>query len=53
MATFKFEGVDDLIAQYEKLAKNTDQMIGSAVYNGAAVVMRAVESAVDNNKTTR
>ena len=51
MATFKFEGVDDLIAQYEKLADKTDEVIGSAIYNGAAVVMRMVESAVSNITT--
>lgn len=48
MAWWKFTGVDDLIAQYEKLGNETDAVIGEAVYNGAAVVMRAVESAVDN-----
>ena len=51
MAKFKFEGVDDLVAQYEKLANNTDAVIGSAVYEGAKVVMRAVVSAVDNIST--
>lgn len=51
MAKFKFEGVDDLIDQYSRLAKNTDEVIGKAVYNGAAVVMRAVESAVSNITT--
>lgn len=51
MATFKFEGVDELISKYSKLEKNTDDVIGKAVYDGAAVVMRAVESAVSNIAT--
>ena len=51
MATFKFEGVDELVKQYEKLGNKTDEIIGNAVYKGAAVVMRAVESAVDNITT--
>lgn len=51
MAKFEFEGVDVLIAQYQKLLNNTDQVIGSAIYKGAGVVMKAVESAVDNIST--
>ena len=51
MAKFEFEGVDDLIAQYQKLANNTDQVIGSAIYDGARIVMNAVVSAVDNLST--
>ena len=51
MATFKFEGVDELVKQYEKLGNKTDEIVGNAVYKGAAVVMRAVESAVDNITT--
>lgn len=51
MSKFQFEGVDELIAQYEKLANNTDAVIGSAVYEGAKVVMKAVVGAVDNIAT--
>lgn len=51
MAKFKFEGVDDLIAQYEKLGNNTEKVIGAAIYKGAGVVMDKVESAVDGIET--
>ena len=51
MATFKFEGVDKLIAQYEKLSKNSEEMIGKAIYNGAGVVMKSVQAAVDGLNT--
>lgn len=51
MAKFQFDGVDELIAQYQKLQKNTEPMIGKAIYNGAGVVMKAVESAVGGIST--
>ena len=51
MAKFQFEGVDKLVEQYSKLEKNTDEVIGRAIYEGAAVVMKAVESAVDGIST--
>lgn len=51
MATFKFEGVDDLISQYKKLEKDTKNMIGRSIYNGAGVVMKSVESAVEGIRT--
>lgn len=51
MATFKFEGVDKLVAQYEKLESNTDKIIGQAIYNGADVVMSFVENAVEGLAT--
>lgn len=51
MATFKFKGVDELIGQYEKLDKDSEKMIGKAIYNGAAVVMDQVKSAVDGITT--
>ena len=51
MAKFKFEGVDKLVAQYEKLESNTDKIIGEAIYNGAGVVMRKVEAAVEGIST--
>lgn len=51
MATFKFKGVNELIAQYEKLDRDADKMIGKAIYNGAAVVMDSVKSSVDGITT--
>ena len=51
MATFQFEGVDELISQYRKLESNTKDMIGHAIYNGAGVVMQSVKSAVDGINT--
>lgn len=51
MATFKFKGVDELIGQYEKLDKDSEKMIGKAIYNGAAVVMDQVKSAVEGITT--
>ena len=51
MATFKFEGVDQLVEQYSKLANNTEQIIGAAIYQGAGVVMSAIQSAVDGITT--
>ena len=47
MAKFQFEGVDKLIAQYNRLADDTDEMIGKAIYNGAGVVMKACVAAVE------
>ena len=51
MATFKFEGVDKLVQQYEKLAADTTEIIGQAVYKGAGVVMKNVVAAVDGLTT--
>ena len=51
MAKFQFEGVDKLVAQYEKLEKDTDRIIGAAIYDGAAVVMKRVKEAVDGIST--
>lgn len=51
MAKFQFEGVDELISQYKKLEQNTEPMIGKAIYNGAGVVMKACQSAVENLST--
>lgn len=51
MAKFQFEGVDDLIAQYQKLEKDTEKVIGKAIYNGAGVVMKACVSAVEGIAT--
>lgn len=51
MAKFQFEGVDDLISQYERLASNSLEVIGKAIYNGAGVVMKHVTQAVDSIST--
>ena len=51
MATFQFEGVDKLIQQYQKLEVDTEKVIGSAIYEGTAVVMGAIKSAIDGIQT--
>ena len=51
MATFKFEGVDKLVSQYEKLASNSHEIIGKAIYEGAGVVMKAVVAGVQGIST--
>lgn len=51
MAKFQFEGVDKLVAQYQKLEKNTTPIIGHAIYEGAGVVMKSVKSAIENIST--
>ena len=51
MAKFQFEGVDDLIAQYQKLESNADDMIGEAIYEGAGTVMKYVSAAVEGIAT--
>jgi len=51
MAKFQFEGVDKLVAQYEKLEKNSKEVIGSAIYEGTAVVMKSIKSAIDGIQT--
>lgn len=51
MARFQFEGIDNLISQYEKLEKKSLDVIGKAIYSGAGVVMKTVSSAVDSINT--
>lgn len=51
MGTFKFKGVDKLIGQFNKLADNSEAMIGKAIYNGAAVTMAEVTRGIDKIKT--
>ena len=51
MAKFQFEGVDKLVAEYEKLEKNTEQVIGKAIYNGAGVVAKAIKSSIESIST--
>ena len=46
MATFQFEGVDNLIAQYQTLLGMTDEVIGKAVGAGAGVVADAVKAEI-------
>ena len=51
MAKFQFEGIDNLIAEYSKIYDNTEEMIGKAIYQGAAVVFKSVQQAVENINT--
>ena len=51
MAKFEFQGIDELIQQYEALYNDTEKMIGAAIYNGAAVVMKEVVSAIEGIST--
>lgn len=46
MARFRFEGIDNYIAQIEKIYNDTDAIIGVTIYEGADVVMDYVESAL-------
>ena len=47
MAKFQFKGVDELVAKYEKLEGDTENVIGRAIYKGANVVMKACVGAVE------
>lgn len=51
MATFQFEGIDDLISQYQKIANDTEAVCGKAIYQGAGVVMKYVTAAVEGIAT--
>ena len=51
MAKFQFEGIDKYISQLEKLEKNTEEIIGAAIYEGAAVVMKEVVGAIEGLST--
>lgn len=51
MARFQFDGVDKLVQQYDRLAKDTEKIIGAAIYKGAGVVMKNVVGAVDGLST--
>lgn len=48
MAKFQFEGVDDYIAQLQKLYDKSEDVVGEAVYNGAKTVMKYVSAAVND-----
>ena len=47
MAKFQFEGIDNYIAQLQKIYGDTEEIIGRSIYEGAGVVMRSVVSAID------
>lgn len=51
MAKFQFEGVDNYISELQKLYDDTEEIIGAAIYQGAAVVMKSVVSAIDGIQT--
>lgn len=51
MAKWKFEGLDKYIEQLNKLEKNTDEIIGRAVYEGAGIVADAARAALQNVTT--
>jgi len=46
MATFKFEGVDELVKKYEKLEKDSEKIIGEAIYKGAGYVARVIQNSI-------
>lgn len=46
MAKLKFKGIDEYVAQLQKLENLSDEAIGRAVYAGAAVVADAVKDAI-------
>ena len=48
MAKFQFVGIDDYIAQLEKLYGDTDKIVGRAVYEGAGTVMKYVKQGIDS-----
>ena len=48
MAKFQFTGVDDLLAQYEKLEANSTQMIGKAIYVGAGLVADTIRASMES-----
>lgn len=47
MATVTFKGIDAYIGQLKKLQNKSDEVIGRAVYDGAAVVADAIRKEVD------
>ena len=51
MAKFQFEGIDEYIAQLEKIYGDTEEIIGAAIYQGAGIVMKSVVSAIENIQT--
>ena len=51
MAKFQFEGIDNYIAQLEKIYGDTEEIIGAAIYQGAGIVMKSVVSAIESLQT--
>lgn len=47
MATMVFKGINDYIAQLQKLGNDTDEIIGKAVYQGAAIVADAIKAEIN------
>ena len=48
MAKFQFTGVDNLLAQYEKLEANSTEMIGKAIYVGAGLVADTIRASMES-----
>lgn len=46
MAKFEFKGIDEYIAELQKLEKETSSAIGKAIYNGAGLVADEVRGAI-------
>lgn len=46
MANWKFEGINDYLAQLERLKAETGPAIGRAIYEGAGIVAREVASEI-------
>lgn len=46
MADWKFEGIDEYLAQLERLKVSTGSAIGRAIYEGAGIVAREVASEI-------
>lgn len=53
MAKFQFEGLDEYVAQLQKLYGDIDGTIKMAVYDGAAVVADAVRKEIEALPVTR
>ena len=51
MAKIQFEGIDEYIAQLEKIYGDTEEIIGAAIYQGAGVVMKSVVNAIEEIQT--
>lgn len=47
MATMVFKGINEYIAQLQKLGNDTDEIIGKAVYQGAAIVADAIKAEIN------
>lgn len=47
MASMVFKGTNDYIAQLQKLGNDTDEIIGKAVYQGAAIVADAIKAEIN------